>query len=337
MQFYDRNESALEGEKDKLEKQAAEWGNTAPMLYLRSGTTMLRILPPYSDAGVFFREVIRHRIRVNNRTELFLCPAAMANTTCPICVMGQEYTDSHDEAKMKYASENLRPQTKYLYNVICYSGPANPKNGEMPEFGKVYVMEGGVMVHRQIISLDQDPATGWADITNPSSGVNLIIKRTGQGFDTKYEVNPHGGGRSDIFADLQARQIDPNSLALINLDEVGAVPAQDKLEGLLVGLGVPSSATVAPTPLPVVSPQAPPAAGPPIQPVPITTPAPVVPTPIATPTPTAAPLPGSPPGATMVAPPVQTQTAAAAPAVNAAETPTPVAAPIVPPPPTQEG
>jgi hypothetical protein len=346
-EYHPRNETALQGEKEALEKQASEWGNNAPMLYFRAGTTMIRILPPWNEKGVFFREITRHRIRVGKRTEILACPAAEANLPCSLCQKGQELTDSRDDVKMKFARDHLRPRTQYLYNVLCYSGPANPKNGEVPEFGKVYVAEGGVMVHRQIISLDTDPQAGWNDITNPEAGVLLLIKRTGQGLDTKYEVNPHGAGRTNFFADLQSRGIDANTLELINLDEVYAIPPQEKIDELAAQLNVggafPGASVPAPQPaLPTVSP---PAAAAPVAPVA----APVVPA-APVPAPVAAPPIAPPPGqpaqtvtgvqpplvaAPPAGPPNQTVTGPEQTAAQA-QAPVPVPPPVIPDPPKAE-
>jgi len=256
MKFYDRNKQALAAEQEQLEKQAAAYGNNAPMLYLPQGATMVRILPPYSAAGVFFRKIEKHRVKVGQQTFIGACPASMADSYCPICVKGQEFFDSKQPEKVDFAKQNLKPRSTYLFNVICYSGPAN-KKGEQPEFGKVYVLEAGVTVHRQIMSLDQDEATGWADITSIEAGANLLIKRTGSGLDTKYEVHPHGGGRSNVWQDLAARGIDPNSLTMINLDDVYQIPPLEKLEEVAASINLGGFVNPSvPRPIPVVSPAA---------------------------------------------------------------------------------
>jgi len=329
MEYYQRNEVALQNESDALDKQAVEWGNNAPMLYLQNGSTMVRVLPPYSDAGVFFRQVTVHRVPVGQRAEIFACPAAMAGNHCAVCVKGQELTDSKDEMKMKFAKDNLRPRARYLYNVLVYSAPAS-RNGEVPMFGKVYVMEAGITVHRQIISLDQDPNTGWADVTNPEQGANLIIKRTGQGLDTKYEVHPHAQ-RTNLFADCQARGIDPNSLMLINLDELYVVPESEKIEEVLAKVSVNKfSAIPSPRPaLQTVSPTvaaAAPAAPVPVAPAPVVAPVPppVVPAPVQ---PSVPPQVPAVPQAPQVLQPPQVP-----PVVQPPEVPQP---PVIPAPPTE--
>lgn len=223
MQYYQRSDEAVAAEAAKLEREAAEFGLKVPVLYPLSGSTVVRILPPYSDAGVFFAHVHKHRVSNGRSADVFACPRVMADSYCAVCEVKDEFMASKETAKMDYARENLRSREYTLYNALAISGPAN-KKGEVPTYGTVYVLEVGVTVHRQVINLDQDPAGGWADITNPEKGVNIVIKRTGVKFDTKYDVTPHGGGRSNLWTDLTSRGIDPNTLVLHDLSKVYAVP-----------------------------------------------------------------------------------------------------------------
>jgi len=354
IQGYTRNEEALAGERARLERESVRYGNNAPMLYLRAGSTMLRVLPPWDDKGQFFKQIYKHRVRTADSTFEGLCPSSMEDLHCPICYKAQELYDSKSEAALEQAKQ-LKPRGQFLYNVICFQGPAN-KKGALPEFGKVYVMEAGVMVHRQLIELDQDEGAGWADITNVAQGVAVIIKRTGMGLDTKYDVNPtliEGQPRSDIMASLAGRGIDPNTLELNNLDETYAMPDQATLEEVANKIRVPGApaqaapqfATAAPVAVAPVAPvaQAPVAA--PAAPVAAVAPAaavaPVAPVavPVAAPVATiaavpaasvaqavAAQVPGTVPGSAPVATPAVPVTA---PEVA------PVAAPAIPAPPTQ--
>ena len=308
MQYYQTNQAAIQQEAQQLDKQANEWGVNAPMLYLLNGTTLARILPAYSEAGVWFTTIAKHRVRVGTRIETVACPAHNG-LSCLICQKGEELTQSKDETKMAFARENLRPRTQYLYNVLAYAGPAN-KKGEAPQFGKVYVLEAGVMVHRQIISLDQDPQAGWNNLADPNNGVTLIFKRVGQGLDTKYEVHPHGQGRTSVFSDLQARGVDPGSLKLHQLDSVYTLPSAEKQQEIVSQLGAfgaTARAAVSPATFQPVQPQAAP------------TFAPVQPTPANG-------------GFVPVSQPVQPQAPAFTPVQPVAPTQT---APVIPPPPGQ--
>jgi hypothetical protein len=296
---FERNSEALAAEKARQDRTQGEYGANADMIYALDGQTMLRVLPPFSAEGVFFKEILKHRVQIaQDDVFLGICPEAMGieGEDCPICAKGEELYGTKDEAAMEIAKE-LKIRRNFIYNTIVFSGPPN-KKGESPERGKVYCFEGGVMVHRQLMELDQDPATGWADITSPGAGVNLLIKRTGKGLNTKYDVNPHGGGRTDIFKYLsEEANVDPNTLELFNLDEVYAYDA-DRTAATAARIKIPRAGAPEPTFAPA------PVAAPVVAPVTV---APVV-------APVAAPVPTS----------------------GSISTAAPVAAPVIPGPPTAE-
>jgi hypothetical protein len=305
---FERNVEALAAEKARQDKTQAEQGANADMLYLFEGQTQLRILPPYSAEGVFFKEVWKHRVKLS-ADDIFtgVCPESMNLGDCAICAKGEELYATKDETAMEIAKE-LKARRYYLYNVIAFSGPAN-KKGETPTLGKVYCLENGVMVHRQIMELDQDPAAGWADITAIPNGVNLVIKRTGKGLDTKYAVNPHGAGRTDIFAYLRdTAKVNPESLTLFNLDEVYVFDPEKNIE-----VAARIKGPRAPAPEPTFA----------------------APTPVAV-----APAPAAPavaPSITIGAPPPATVTAPAmVPVPTTITAPATVAVPTIPAPPTKE-
>jgi len=288
MKYYNRDEAAVATEQAQIERRAAEYGVQVPMLYLYPGTTVVRILPPFSEAGMFFSRVRKHRVARGKGADVFACPQAMNDTFCAVCAKAKELVDSKDPVKMDYVRDNLRAREYSLYNVLVISGPANNK-GEVPAFGTVYVLEAPVTAHRQIISLDQDTATGWADVTNPEKGVNLVIKRSGVKFDTKYEVHPHGAGRSNLWNDLTGRGIDPNSLTLHDLNAVYSVPSEDFVND--IASNIPSnfggpvaqpgpSTWTPPQPSATPTPQAPPVVPPVGPPTPATSATPPPPQPV---------------------------------------------------------
>jgi hypothetical protein len=304
MQFFERNEELLSQEKARLDKEADTMGCTADILYCKAGVTMVRILPPYSAAGAFYHNVYLHRVKIGGATKIFPCPS-QDDLACAICAKGESLYNTHDETLLRLAKD-LRPRDTYLYNVICFGGPPDGK-GNKPEFGKIYVLQGGVMIHRQIMSLDRDEATGWANITDPENGVNLAITRTGMGMmDTRYTVLPTGMGRSNIWNDLQLRSIDPNAIELYALDQVYPMQSQEDIETMTAKLTfVPSGSDTVSGPIPVVSTFVP-------RPTPVPAPAPNMLTPvpavvdITTPTTTVATPPTQPVVATPLPTPVAT-------------------------------
>jgi len=230
-QHYQVNKEVLANEKASQDKKAVNNNGNAPSLYLKEGLTQVRILPPYSEKGVWYRKIEEHRLLIDKKSRFFTCPG-IEEMPCPICEKGEALyaaggADNVEEAK------SLQTRSKYLYNVLVISSPST--GDDACEFGKVYMMQSGVQVFKQILELDQDEATGWADITDLEKGVNITIKRSGKGLDTSYDVNPHGSGRSSIVEALAAQGIDINSLELIDLDKQLMPPSYEDLEQALNG------------------------------------------------------------------------------------------------------
>jgi hypothetical protein len=287
MKYYETNKEAITEEKERLGKATAEHGVNFPIMYCLPGSTMVRILPAFNETGKWFKQVYKHRVPTIGRATIVACPKSMAQLPCPICDKGKELMASLDEDKMKFARDNLKPRQQFLYNIICVAGPAN-RDGQQPDPNVVQLLEVGVMTHQQIVGLDQDEATGWANIADPNAGVTLSIGRTGQGLDTKYVVNPTGAGRTSIFEELMGRGIDVNELVLFNLEEVYTFLSDEQLKLIVDDIPEPGpkDATGRPTFKPA------PSGTPPASPAPEPTKPPYQPSPAApAPQPTTTPVP----------------------------------------------
>ena len=94
---FDRNQQALAEEKARQDKTQSEFGANADMLYLYEGATMVRVLPPFNEEGVFFKRVYKHRVKVGDDVFTGLCPANMNEGDCAICARGEELFDTRDE------------------------------------------------------------------------------------------------------------------------------------------------------------------------------------------------------------------------------------------------
>ncbi len=303
---FGRNEQATANEKKRLERTGFATGCNAEMLEALPGTTNIRVLPiqkTVEQGGQFFKEIFKHDIFNEYERSRFIaiCPAGMELGECAICEKGEELYNSKEEAAIEVA-DKLKPRRRFIYNVLCYNGPMD-KQGQAPEFGKVYVFEAGPQAHRQIVELDQDAAAGWDDITSIEKGVNLVIKRTGEGLGTKYNVTPHGNGRTNVMDALKEGGVDSTKLKLYDLDAVYTPPSAEKLAEVAAKIKVPSASVT-----------------PPVAFAPVTAPAPVAPVaPVAH---------GGYPGA----PVTVSQETVAAPVVSQ-ET---VAAPLIPAPPVEK-
>lgn len=297
------NQDFLKEEKAKQDRQS-EGGIGNVGFYLKTpGVYQVRVLPAHVQAnGQWFRRLLEYVVPVEKRPYYLTAPAQF-DLEDPVKETRERLANSGDPDLVEKAG-NLKPRVQYLFNVLVLSAP----QGVEYEFGSVYVLKTGELVKRQILELDQDEGLGWTDVTNLESGVNLTIKRTGKGqFDTRYEVNPHGGGRSNIVQTLSEKGVDINDLTLHNLFELCPVKPTDELReilkrgGFLVGQPTPvQTATQArqtgeqgssvpsstPTPVPSPAPNQVPQATPQPTSAPTPTPAPPTPPP---PPPSAAP------------------------------------------------
>ncbi len=84
---FQRNEYVLQREraKDQKQQQATQNGdeNRVPTYKISPGKTTLRVLPPYSERGVWFKETLVHFFSGSPWT----CPRPLAQR-CPICEEG---------------------------------------------------------------------------------------------------------------------------------------------------------------------------------------------------------------------------------------------------------
>jgi len=218
MKYYKPNNELLEVEHQRSvntnETNSKERSDAVPMFYLKPGSSQVRILPPWSEAGVWFHGTKEHFIKGENDNFLLTCPS-VENKFCPICDYGQTLYESKDPEQIEFAQQ-LRPQTRFLYNVIVSNAPV----GVEFQYGKVYVMKSGVTVKRELLDLDRDVAGGFADITDIEKGIAVVIKRSGSGFNTNYFVRPVAAGRTSLREELSQKGIDIDTLELYPLDKL---------------------------------------------------------------------------------------------------------------------
>ena len=149
--------------------------------YLKEGTTQLRVLPPYSERGSWFREVREHGGRINGEFTTMTCPKSQGKS-CVFCEEGQRLYSLGDEDNIAKA-KTFRPKQAFLFNVMVYSSPQN-----MDLTKGVLVLKSGVKVKRLLMDMDQDAAGGWGDITSIDNGFDIRITRKGKDLNTEYYV-----------------------------------------------------------------------------------------------------------------------------------------------------
>jgi len=132
-----------------------------------------RLLPPWSDDNVPFKDVAYHYGVVPKKA--LVCPRKTYNEACPICEAADAmFATGRDEDKE--IGKKLNSRRRYFYNMIDRDD----------EDSGVQVFGCGITIHRAITGLFNDP--DWGDITDPDEGFDVIIERKGEKRDTEYPI-----------------------------------------------------------------------------------------------------------------------------------------------------
>jgi len=160
-------------------------GDEGTVLYLKTGVTQLRILPPHVDAPSWFRAYKEHGIHPNGKYRTFTCPESVDGSECPICEEGARLYELKGDDNLK-AAKRLYAKQAFLYNAYVYSSPDSKglKDG-------IFVVKSGVKVYKQLMEFDHDPAGDWGNISDLEAGFDFRIERKGAGrYKTEYNVMP---------------------------------------------------------------------------------------------------------------------------------------------------
>lgn len=229
-EFHEVDESRMQQEHSREVKRENP-GGKFPLLFLKEGETVVRVLPPWSDEGIWYRKIFEHPAKnANGFFEPVICPKKMEDSECPFCEEGNKLYHAGGEDNVKAAKE-LRWQTKYFLNVGVISSPdpeTNLKSG-------VKILKIGKKILDQILDYDQDASGGWGDITNLKGGLNLKIVRRGTGqFGTEYQVKPIPKRTNilDQFKEAGVESVEP-----FDLDAVVEIKSVDELKNVLHSQG----------------------------------------------------------------------------------------------------
>ena len=231
MKYYQRNEEALNAEREK-DKTADSGGSGSDNFYnLKNGRTVIRVLPSWSNEGLWFREIREYYFRMGEQ-HLFL--------TSPLDFGQPDPLDEYNQAVFEIGTDDAKKEAKrfrfkfrYLLNGIVLSD----SQGTTSQDG-IKVIKVPKTVKMQLVDFDTD--TEYGDITNPEKGFNMIIDREGEGLDTKYSVKAQRE-RTNIFETLVSAGIDPNQMNMFDLDQIhrNGLKSYEELSGLLEQLKGP--------------------------------------------------------------------------------------------------
>ena len=158
---------------DKLQKKLAEIG-TGSFFKAKEGKNTIRILPPWSKAGLWYKEgVIHYGFKSDSGKDRGYACLKQFGKECPICEKREELIKQGPEGKE--LADKLRGRNKFYANVLDY------------KTGKAMIWGFSAKILGVLLSYCSDPDFG--DISNPETGFDVVVERTGTGpLDTRYEV-----------------------------------------------------------------------------------------------------------------------------------------------------
>lgn len=181
---------------------------------LTTGRNAVRILPPPKGQETPFRTVYQHFIKGPDKKlkAVINCPMKELKAYCPICDRAETLKHSPVQAD-KDAAKELQPKQTFM----CYAIHRSPAKGEKA----IGVLRLPFGVYSKVLNLRNDvdvidgfeESTGQevdrnvgVDPTHPVFGFDIIIEKSGQGFQTKYETKPQmlRLGKSPAMEDLAA-------------------------------------------------------------------------------------------------------------------------------------
>lgn len=199
-----------------------------PILFLKEGETKLRVLPPWSEEGVWYRKTHEHPAYVNGFFNPVACPKKMAESDCPFCDESDRLYKLGGEANVE-AAKKFRWSTKFFMNVVVHDSP-DKERGNL-NYG-VQVLKVGKKILDQILNYDQDASEGWGDITDLNKGYDLKITRRGKDqYNTEYTVMA-AKNATDIEAELAKAGI--KTIELVDLDNVVNVLPFGELKAIML-------------------------------------------------------------------------------------------------------
>ncbi|HHO9597198.1 TPA: regulator [Escherichia coli] len=226
---------------------AAKRGNNVDLTRLKDGVNYIRIFPNKDDPnGKFFQTFGMHYVKYQNEegkeaTNAYICEQHTHGRACQLCEMVMEGRARHKGNKaMEERIGQMRATPRYLVNGILSA------REDFADAEKCQLIELPSTVFDDICkAITEDIAD---DIGNPLSkeeGYAFLIKRTGSGRDTKYDVSPKRKVyKGDIPEKLWTTQHD--LIAYANQADETRLLSTVRTMGRLIGIAAPTAAASAP-------------------------------------------------------------------------------------------
>jgi len=191
----------------------------------QAGRTIIRVLPPYSERGVWFKSISEYYIKLGDESKFLISPRDQGGRD-PLAEFAEQLIRSGDE-KLVQRGKEIRPRRRYLVNALVL----NDSKGVTMKDG-VKIVNLPVRVKDDLVNLDTDVQSGYGDITNLEKGFNIIVERQGDGLNTRYSVRAYRDP-SNILQMAKEQQLDPDAWALHDLDAVSKASTEAELQAIV--------------------------------------------------------------------------------------------------------
>lgn len=199
--------------KERLKRRREELknrGSGGDLIFIKADTEIRVRILPVGEENEFIKEVVHFYL--GSDIKGVISPATFGEP-CAIMEAYEQLKSSDDDDDRELASQ-FSPKSRYLAPVAVYKD-LKGKQLDEEKTGKFVLITGGL--YQEILDkyLDEDE---WGDMTDPVTGYDLKLKRTGSGkMDTEYFLTPckptpaPKGWKSKVFdIDEELRKIMPS-------------------------------------------------------------------------------------------------------------------------------
>lgn len=221
---------------------ASKRGNNIDLTRMKDGNNYLRIFPNKDDPnGVFFQTFGMHYVKHQNEegkevTTAYICEQHTHGHACQLCEMVMEGRARFKGNKaMEERIGQMRATPRYLVNGVLSA------REDFADVEKCQLIELPATVFDDICKVMSEDIAD--DIGNPLSkeeGYAFLVKRTGSGRDTKYDVSPKRKVyKGDIPEKLWSTQHD--LIAYANQADETRLLSTARTMGRLIGIAAPAA------------------------------------------------------------------------------------------------
>lgn len=193
------------------------------------GTSVIRVLPPWDQTGRVALEVYQHRIEYTEPGSRFTkynwtCVERTFGRPCNICRGLKEMRDAGINTEEWEANSR-----QFYINALVMQDPGYGRSPDALMPGTHVLMRIPKTVYDWIVTQITNPTIG--DITDPNSGIDIMVTRAGAGLNTTYSCTMTPNGRQPIDPNIM------NALELYNLSEIFSGGFDDaRIQGLVSSL-----------------------------------------------------------------------------------------------------